>query len=299
VLSVAIVGRFLVINFLLARLIARPGCKYWPWILPTISFSLCIVHAIPYKTARLMLGLFTPTIWHNSTIIFLVPLALLSFWYSYQISIQPSIKNSGILSGLLVVSNLIKPNFFLCLAPAFLLLLIYRYKLSFNRKFWYSLIPIIAGTVVLAIEYWIIISSGRGEGTKIGLFVVWNHFTGFKLLSFLLSFAFPLSYLVFHFRSVRNDKLLVYSWLIAFLGLIIYSVFYESGDRMYHANFIWQIVPALLILFACTVANLLNSIKNRPGTLWSAKYSIVLGAFVLHFLAGCVYIYKCINIGVW
>jgi hypothetical protein len=298
-LSAAIVARFLVLNFLLTKLVSGPGHKYRPWILSAIAFSLCIVHAIPYRRATLMLGLFTPTIWHNSTIIFLVPMALLLFWYSYQILIQPSIKKIIVVAGLVVVSILTKPNFFLCFAPAFGLFLMSKYRLSFSREFWLCLLPVIAGAFILTGEYWIVTFVGKGEGVKVGLFLVWNHFTDVKWLSFLFSFTFPLSYAVFHFSSVRNDKLLVYSWLIAFLGLVIYSLLYEPGFRMFHANFIWQMVPALLILYLCTVANFLNSIKNRLKTLLTPKYLIVLGVFALHFIAGCVYIYKVVTIDIW
>ena len=297
-LSIATVFKYLVINYILKKNISHTFYGNRSWIIALISFSLCIIHAIPLGKANFMPGLFTATNWHNSTIIMQTPLALLQFYLSYQLLIRFSGKSIVLLSITIILSNLLKPNFFLCFAPIYTLLIAFECRFRFNTRFLLSVLPVMIGIIILAIEYWLIYSSGGEGGIGIHFFLVWDHFITMKWLALLFSFAFPGVYLLLNFSYVKTDKMLVFAWLIVLLGLLIFIAFYEKGERMFHANFIWQMVPAMLIPFLTTIINWVKRMDKEGSSLFQLKNIICMMVFLIHVLAGCVYIYKVIHYGI-
>lgn len=297
-LTLALLLKFFLLQFFLKRLGSDIPLFRLRKSLPSIiAFLLCIVHPIPFRKEPFMVGYLPGNSWHNSTAILEAPLALLLFYLAIRLLKKYDTRQMVALCIFVLLSNLAKPNFFLIFAPVYLLLLFTMASHSLNRRFWLSTIPIILGTALLIIEYHIVYSAADGEGIGISPFLVWDHITPLKWEYCLLgSFAFPLTYLVLAGPSILKDQLLLFSWLLAFSGVLIFILFYEKGSRIYHANFSWQTVPAMQLLFLSTMIHWLRHMRLKVFQLSNIACLLV---FSLHVTAGLVYICKIIKYGNW
>jgi hypothetical protein len=297
----------------LATIIVLTGCVTWKFAViagflrrhslrrPTtgfafLAFSLCFVHSIPFRVSEFYIGQFTGNVWHNSTTIMLVPLALLQFRYSLHLLNNYQSSTSYKLILVTVLANLVKPNFFLCYAAVFPLFLFYMNAYRLNGRFFLSLIHIFAGVLVLVFEYLVTYQgSDHSAGLLIAPFRVWDHYTGNKLLALVSSLLFPLLYVFLFLKRVLREMELLYAWLLYSCGLAIFILFCESGTRMYHGNFIWQMVPCTLVLFMVSLVS-----WSRHMFKWFHwKNLLCLSAFSLHVMAGPAYIVKIIKLGFW
>ncbi len=97
------------------------------------------------------LGKTVSNVWHNSTIIFLFPFALILFWEEYKIIYKKGYCNKGkiLLVFILVVLNaLIKPSFLFVFIPASLFLILFNNDIRLLRKIKIAL-PLFLGTFFL------------------------------------------------------------------------------------------------------------------------------------------------------
>ncbi|HSC40002.1 MAG TPA: hypothetical protein VLD19_19095, partial [Chitinophagaceae bacterium] len=132
-----------------------------------VAFFLSIIHAIPVGRYPLMLGYFTANSWHNSTIITDIPFALLQFYWASLLLRQYSRRLVYCLSLATILSVLSKPNFFLCFAPVYMLLMFCMAGRRFNKRFLLSVLPVIAGSAVMAAAYWLTYSFSPNGGIGI------------------------------------------------------------------------------------------------------------------------------------
>lgn len=268
------------------------------------SLSLLVVFAIPILfilslSNRYYIGSFTPTVWHNSTIIFLMPFAILLFAQSTKQIESYSKKRDYLLTMLIFINIFIKPSFFIVFIVAYPLMMLVRYK--FSSIFWKSLIPAIAGGVLLLIQYWFIYQSsgdinlGQGESNiSIGFFTVFGIFVKLRFLPLIIlfSFLFPILYFTFNLNKLKNNIICIYAILLIFFALAIYGGIYESGPRFTHGNLYWQIVPCAWILFFTSLIELLKDIK-RDGL--TVKNNILTTIYLFHVISGIYYIIRIIT----
>ena len=123
------------------------------------SLAMLFVFVIPipgyFTDDRYMyIGSFTPNVWHNSTILFLFPFAMLLFEQSWKQLQTFNIKRNGWILLLITLNLFIKPSFFFVFICVYPLMLLYKYK--FGKMFWLSLIPVFLGGVLLIFQYIII-----------------------------------------------------------------------------------------------------------------------------------------------
>lgn len=245
------------------------------------------------------LGQISPNVWHNSTLIFLMPFALLLFWQSYQQLIDPQSNRIWIISLLIVVNIFIKPSFFFVFIIIYPMLLIDKF--GFRKIFWLNLLPIIVGVLILYIEYHFIYVSPfdttAKAGIKIAYFHVWSHFLSssspiFILLSIVTSFCFPITYLIVYRKEFFKNILTKYAFFLSVTGLIIFSTLTETGTREFHGNFGWQNIICSYILFMVTGQLLLKKIISNDTLLIEKKNKILILLYLLHFLSGIMYIGK-------
>jgi hypothetical protein len=295
----------------LATIIVLTGCVVWKYAIITdfiqqhslrkpamafFAFCLCFIHAIPYRFPEFYIGQFTGNVLHNSTTIMLVPLALLQFRYSLDLLKKYQDSTSYKLIVVTILANLVKPNFFLCYATVFPVVLFYINAYRLNRRFFLSVIHIFAGVLVLVFEYLVTYrGSDHSAGLLIAPFRVWDHYTANKLAALLSSLLFPLIYSLLFLKKVLREMMLLYAWLLYICGLAIFILFCESGSRMYHGNFIWQMVPCTLVLFMVSLVSWSAQVFQR----FHWKNLLCLSAFSLHVLAGAAYVIKIIKLGFW
>ncbi len=307
-LSAAISAKFLLNDLYLRKYVLLNDNKLLSFIL---SFAMLFVFALPglnfFQVKDFYLGQIVPNVWHNSTVIFLMPFAILLFFKSYELLFldkEHQSKNLLIqITVLIIINVLIKPSFLFTLLPSVFIFFCYNklFSANSNNKF-VQLLPYLVGIFFIAVEYYIIyqlnytssVSSSEGESSKVIIapFEVWKHFSNNIPITFISSLFFPLVYLVLSKGWVLKDKIVQFAGLNFFVGLSIWVLFAEDGGRMFHGNFFWQVVVACYLLFFSLLLHFVGDVKLKK---LSNKKQLIIGvAFLLHFIWGAFYWLKII-----
>lgn len=243
------------------------------------------------------LGKFTPTIWHNSTLIAVFPFCILLVKESLAWIETKNIKKIPILIGLGVLIMLIKPSFLFCFIPALpiftylqnpkeksqiafaigialiLLLLLYL------EKIWiFDLDPMIAKMYTV---------EERSEVT-INPFRVHLHFSKEPIFDFLTSFPTTIIFLIFWGKKAFKSNLFGFSLLLLGFALAVYFIFSETGFRELHGNFYWQIPIALFFHYLSMVILVVKKFLNdeKKGTPAIVLFGIF---YLIQFTFGLIY----------
>ncbi|MGF2413936.1 MAG: hypothetical protein ACQUYJ_16510, partial [Ferruginibacter sp.] len=257
-LAGAITAKFLLNNGYLNKYALLGDNKLLSFIL---SFAMLCVFALPglnfFEVKDFYLGQLAPNVWHNSTVIFLMPFAMLLFFKSYELLVlSKTAKNKNLLVqvGVLIVINvLIKPSFLFTLLPSVFIFFVYNKLFSQGSSNRFAhLLPYIFGLLFIAVEYYIIyrlgytssVTSTQGETSKVIVapFKVWQHFSSNIVIAIITSLFFPLVYLAVSKGQVLKNKIVQFAVLNFVIGLSIWILFAEEGVRMFHGNFFWQVV---------------------------------------------------------
>ena len=275
------------------------------WISVVTALSMLFVFVIPipgYLTDDhyMYIGTYTPNVWHNSTILFLFPFALLLFDMSYkQIQAYDAKRNYWIL--LLIALNLfIKPSYFFVFICVYPLLLLYKYK--FKREFWLSIIPLILGFFLLIAEYIIIYKTTNASHKDASSVVFMPFYRNPELkedminipVSMVFSLLFPLMYTIMNFRKLIRNQLFWYTLLSFVVSVLIFFFISESGPRASHGNFYWQIVITTWLCFFVTLLALLKDFKVVG---WNIKNAVLLTLFGIHTVIGVLYFIRILVTG--
>ena len=263
-----------------------------------LLFSFSLPSLLVFKGLLSTLSL-SPTVWHNSTTIFVMPFVILLFWTSLKQLQEFKVKRLFVIAVLIVLNVLIKPSFifvFVLVYPVFLLK-----KYSFKKLFWINLVPIILAFFVISIEYYYIYFESPAEDKSsiaIDLFHIINtryaHGNWFYILAVFITtivagFLFPIV-LLHRNRALFKEEMIQLAILCSIIGVSIGITLYETGYRSLHGNLSWQNHMCSFLLFlACTV-QLLKLIAANPLS-WRA-YRIEICIFALHFLSGVLYFFK-------
>jgi len=275
------------------------------WKISFFALSLLFVFAIPIPSyfsddCFMYIGNYVPNVWHNSTIIFLFPFALLLFELSYKQLVAFNVKRNWWILLLVTLNLFIKPSYFFVFVCAYPLLLLIKY--NFNKKFWYSILPLIVGLFFLAVEYWVIykvgIKTDKEASSVIFMPFYKNPEFGDNLslipISLLFSMLFPILYSVFNFSRLRKTLLFWYCLISFVISVLVFFFISESGPRASHGNFYWQIVICAWICFFVALVSLLKDFKTEGKTLKNISLLII---FSLHLLMGIFYFIRILTTG--
>ncbi len=314
-ISAAIATKFLVTQTYLLKY----GSLNERSTLPTsLSIMMLFVFALPganfFQSGDFYLGQLPPNVWHNPTLIFVMPFAVLLFFKSYELLFENKTQQDQKLlvqiALLIVINGLIKPSFLFTLIPsAFIVLGYNRFFLTRNTHTQYvQLIPYLFGILFVAAEYYVIYqldytsnagnsieNTGDHSSIIVAPFEVWRMFSSNIFIAVITSLFFPLTYFFTSKGSPLNNKIFQFATLNFIIALGVWVLFAEEGGRKFHGNFLWQVVIATYILFLASLLNFLDDI--RLSKLNRKKQIIVGGAFLLHFIWGIVYWLRIINNG--
>lgn len=261
-------------------------------IIPFISILLLIVFSLP--TNNFYIGQIPPNVWHNSTVIFVMPFALLLFWLTYNQLVHPTVNRTVPITILCILNILIKPSFFFVLFFAYPLMLLRCFGL---RQYpWKNLIPIVIGSFIAAVMYYLIykLSFGNiiagGSGIAFRPFWIWAHLSKNITLSLIFSLVFPITYLGFYREDFMKHMILQYAVIAYLIAITIAILLSETGPREFHANFFWQAIMCSYILFLVTAALYVEKFITTGMRDW--KNMIILISFISHVVAGILYLVK-------
>ncbi|HJV78823.1 MAG TPA: hypothetical protein VJ602_10615 [Paludibacter sp.] len=268
------------------------------------AISLLFVFAIPIPSYLsedyfMYIGNYVPNVWHNSTILFLFPFAMLLFYQSYMQLRDYNAKRNIWIFLLILLNLFIKPSYFFVFLCVYPLMLLFTYK--FKKEFWYSIIPLIIGFFFLILEYWFIYKTGKpsNKETSSVIFLPFYRNPEFADLTLLpvtmfFSMLFPLLYSFLNIPKVIRSRVFWYSTLSFIVSVLIFFFISESGPRAAHGNFYWQIVICVWMCFFVSLLALLKDI-NRDGK--TVKNISLLSVYSIHVLMGLIYFVRMLVTG--
>ena len=225
-----------------------------------LAFACCFVMPlyIPAIHPQRYMGLQSGTIWHNSTYMGMkfAAVLLLIFYFRYQERYEKKFAAGDfvIFTLLLILVNLMKPNFLLCFAPAMAAVLLgdciaSRGK-TLKRQILFG-IPVLISLAVIIYETMVLFSGERSESSiTLALAYGLRLRTKHPVASLIQSAAFPLLVLAGNLEELKKDRVFRTSWLIWLFGLLEYLFLCETGPRKDHGNFSWGYSFCVFLVFA-------------------------------------------------
>ena len=276
------------------------------WLTAALTLSMLFVFAIPIPSYFsddhfFYIGNYVPNVWHNSTILFLFPFALLLFEQSYQQLKEFNAKRNLWIFLLIMLNLSIKPSYFFVFICVYPLTLLFKYKLK--KEFWLSILPLIIGFFFLVVEYWIIYKTGKPsvqEASSVVFMPFYRspEFTDLGMIppSMVFSLLFPLLYTLLNLPKLLKSTLFWYTFLSFMVSVLIFFFISESGPRASHGNFYWQIVICTWLCFFVALLSLLNDFKVSGKSL---KNMLLISVFSIHVLIGIIYFVRMLITGVY
>jgi hypothetical protein len=266
------------------------------WFTALLSISMLFVFAIPIPSYLsddrfFYIGNYVPNVWHNSTILFLFPFALLLFEMSYkQLETYSLKRNTGIL--LLILLNLmIKPSYFFVFICVYPVIILFKYKLK--KEFWWSILPLIVGFFFMILEYWVIYKTALPSNKEASSVVFLPFYRnpefaelGWLPVSMAFSLFFPLVYSLINLPKMLKSTLFWYTFLSFVVSVLIFLFISESGPRASHGNFYWQIV---ICTWLCFFVSLLSLLKDFNHSGKSVKNIVLASVLLVHVVIGIIY----------
>lgn len=269
------------------------------------SMAMLFVYVIPlmyflkplgiFQSANNMyIGYYVPNVWHNSTILCMMPFAIACYLLSVKQFSYYSAKRNRLIMMLLSISVLIKPSFFFVYVFAFPIIMLSRYGL--HKEFFHSLLPLFVGGVCLAFEYLTIYYNGGNDNSSVVINIAQLFTLDFleaHVLYLTVSLSLPILFLCLYGHTIVRDREFWFVLIMIICGLGMMWCCKETGPRATHGNFNWQAIAAMwfvyfYILKTATINSEESTLPNRGG------YSqiIILLAFGLHVVMGVVYLGK-------
>ncbi|MCF8295990.1 MAG: hypothetical protein K9J13_00475 [Saprospiraceae bacterium] len=271
-----------------------------------VAISLCFINPIPLLTlftaTPLMKysGYIRPTIWHNPTIIFVMPFAIMLFFITYSFIEKYSQRKLIYILLLVFINVILKPSYIFIFIPAYSIFVLSKRTLRNDIRYYYPIFLPIAMIILAYVQIYTnknasVLYGEATHGISLAPFKLILHINNGKLLVFflklLLSNILPLYAicLIIKEKGYRNSisGMLKYAIVSYIVSLSIYILFIETGPREFHGNFSWQNVVAQLILIIVTYIEFekldLSSLKRK--TFYVLLYSQTIWgiAYYLHY----------------
>jgi hypothetical protein len=243
-------------------------------------------------------GSVSPNVWHNPTVIFAMPFALLVFVVGVRALEKPSLAILSWLSASMVISLFAKPNYVLAFAPCFGVALLIRLRqevMASRQTLASAMLQILAAALppflVLAWQFQSAYAGDMEEraGVIFAPLRAWRELTPYVSASLLLSTLFPVSVLVIYRRAALRDIELALAWAVLAVAVAMFALLAETGRRATHGNFGWGANLANHILFVATCAFLFRQPR-------SISRAISFGILGLHVTSGLICLVRCLAI---
>lgn len=236
-----------------------------------------------------IVGNLPANVWHNSTVILLMPFSLMLFSRIERFLNKPEKEKLWPICLLIFLNITIKPNYIFTLVPSLgLFFLLYKSNYKHFKKF-----ALIIGVALsfIALQYilnFIVeVNAVNGGENKIAIkpFHVWHHYSKNVPLSLIYSLFFPIVAATLLFEKLKTDRIFWFLILNLTIGIIISIIMTEGGAYEFDNNFSWQNVVNVYILFMYLLAQWIKADLN-----WKKAVSFL--AFSAHVVFGLYYIYK-------
>lgn len=237
-------------------------------------------------------GYYVPNVWHNSTILCMMPFAIACYLLSVKQFSEYSGKRNWLIAILLPLSVLVKPSFFFVYACAFPIIMLSKY--GFHKEFFRSLIPLLFGGICLAYEYLTIYYNGGNDNSSVVIEIVQLFTLGFwksHILYLTVSFSLPILFLCLYWRAILRDREFWFLLIMIVCGLGMMWCCKETGPRATHGNFNWQAVSVMWFVYFYILKTVLKGCEEGTSLCRRGQYIILFGVG-LCVIMGFVYLGK-------
>lgn len=293
-LSIVVILTIILTKKLLDYYTATPkesSTKNWIYAF-LLNFAIAIF--IPFIHKGWNAGVQEANEWHNSTYICMkllgLGIMLLYFKMSKKYLSKIETKDYILFVILLLLVNLIKPNFIIAFAPAMLVYLIIDFfKNIKNKKAIINIIifgcAVLISLSVLVYQAKVLYGVDDGSGIKIGFMTLLKAYHEYPVISLIQSIAFPLFILVINIKKIAKDRKYSFVWIMNTVALLEYLCLEETGARALDGNFDWGYSFTLMMTFISSVA-LFENTKNDKTKIYTALGYLLLA---LHIASGIAY----------
>ncbi len=249
----------------------------------------------PWRPRSIYLGQVSPTVWHNSTNIFVLPFAILAFTSAIALLRQPSRSRAVVFSVVTTVMLLAKPNFALALLPVMgvvLVVTLWRRGFRLPDSALLVVLAFVLPGITLVAQYLVVFSSTSPglarDGLAIAPFAAWSLYSPNIAWSLFLSIAGPaVATVALRTHSKWADaRWLAWSVLavaVAQMGLLAET---KAGIVMGSGNWFWGAYTAAFVVFMVTAAEL----AGTRHTEWRKGVAVIAAVLFLgHAVSGAVY----------
>lgn len=262
------------------------------YIIPILYFLKPL--GIFLSAENMYLGYCVPNVWHNSTILCMMPFAIACYLLSVKQFKQYTDQRNKQIALLLTLSVLVKPSFFFVYVIAFPLVMLCQYGL--HKPFFKSLLPLLVGGICLVYEYVTIYFHGGNDGSSVVINMAQLFTLDFwqsHILYLVVSIALPLVFLCLYGRTIYRDPEFWFVLIMMACGFGILWCCQETGPRANHGNFGWQAIAAMWFVYFYILKTLIcgnEGAKAPCGGGYSQTALLLL--YGLHVLMGFVYLGK-------
>lgn len=265
--------------------------------IPAAVFLLAFSFSLP--TERLYLGQLPPNVWHNSTTIFLMPLALSLFWCSLVFLRTADVRWLGWTAVALVANVLAKPSLVLAFVLVFPVAAGVRLR-SVPGGLRRAALLVAGAVALLGVQYAYVYAAdpvsshlyGADAGSHVAIapFRVWSSLSDDIPLSIVASLAFPLVAAGVYRGALLRSDMVRYACGLAAAGILLFALLEETGPRQGHGNFAWQADVAIYLLFLAVTVQVIRLWSLTPRL--RRRDWLVALAFLAHVAAGAWFLYR-------
>lgn len=256
-----------------------------------------------YMYCNLMYWYYVPNVWHNSTVIFLMPFAIVSYFLSVRQFESFDKKRNGWITLFVVVGTLVKPSFFFIYFLAYFVMMFARYR--FSKEFFLSLFPLFAGCLCVLYVYLSVFEGSDDNQVAISVMPVINHWKPYALF-FVISMAFPVVFSLCYRKEIIKDKEFWFVLMMLIVAVGIYWCCHETGSRADHGNFWWQTVVTMWFVYYYMLKVIIKSdnpfdAENKAVNLstMSSRGKAFVCLYGAHVVMGAVYLIKFFVVGIY
>lgn len=273
------------------------------------SLALLVVYVVPLMyflkplgiflpADNMYMGYYVPNVWHNSTILCMMPFAIACYLLSVKQFEEYSDRRNWYITLFLALSVLVKPSFYFVYVIAYPVIILSKYGLG--KETYRSLIPLFTGGICLVYEYLTIYYNGGNDGSSVVIDVMQLFTVGFwksHALYLVVSLFLPLLFLCLYARKIYKDREFWFVLIMAVCGMGIMWCCKETGPRAGHGNFNWQAIAALWFVYYYILKTLICECKERAYSLSKSSIGkeerwliVTFTVFCVHVIMGVVYL---------
>ena len=229
------------------------------FVIPVLYFLK--IFGVFLTTNNMYLQYYVPNVWHNSTILCMMPFAIITYYLSVRQFEEFNSKRNGLITLYVVLGALVKPSFFFIYAIGDPICMFVRYRS--HKEFFYSLIPIVMGCLCVCYEFVTIYDGEDGSGVAISVLPLFTlAFWKSRFLYFAVSMALPLLFVLFYWKEIYKDLEFWFVLIMLVVALGIYWCCHETGHRASHGNFGWQVISAMWFVYHFILKTILKCNKE-------------------------------------